>query len=61
MKYKHKNREFWCKDYYVDTTVKNADRIAEYIANQSRENQLEEYLTPTWENLFKGNAVAVVR
>ena len=34
LKYKYRNREFWCKGYYVDTAVKNAERIAEYIANQ---------------------------
>ena len=34
LKYKYKNREFWSKGYYVDTAVKNAERIAEYIANQ---------------------------
>ena len=34
LKYKYRNREFWSKGYYVDTAVKNAERIAEYIANQ---------------------------
>ena len=40
LKYKYRNREFWCKGYYVDTAGKNAERIAEYIANQLREDQL---------------------
>ena len=28
------NREFWCKGYYVDTVGKNGQAIKEYIANQ---------------------------
>ena len=31
LKYKYRNREFWCKGYYVDTVEKNESRIAEYI------------------------------
>ncbi len=31
LKYKYRNREFWCKGYYVDTAGKNAHRIQEYI------------------------------
>ena len=34
VKYKFRNREFWCRGYYVDTVGKNAKRIAEYIKNQ---------------------------
>ena len=37
LKYKYWNRELWCKGY--DTAVKNAETIAEYIANQLREDQ----------------------
>ena len=38
LKFKYRNREFWCRGYYVDTVGKNAKKIAEYI-----KNQLEEY------------------
>ena len=31
LKYKYRNREFWCTGYYVDTVGKNKARIAEYI------------------------------
>lgn len=31
LKYKYRNREFWCRGYYVDTVGKNESRIAEYI------------------------------
>ena len=33
LKYKYRNREFWCRRYYVDTVGKNTARIAEYIQN----------------------------
>ena len=45
MKYKYRNREFWCRGYYVDTVGKNTKKIKEYIANQLREDQLSEQLT----------------
>ena len=32
LKYKYRNREFWCKGYYVDTVGKNTARIAEYTS-----------------------------
>ena len=34
LKYKYRNREFWCRGYYVDTVGKNTARIKEYIQNQ---------------------------
>ncbi len=34
MKFAYRNREFWCKGYYVDTVGKNTQAIKEYIANQ---------------------------
>ena len=34
LKYKYRNREFWCRGYYVDTVGKNAKKIEEYIRNQ---------------------------
>ena len=34
LKYKYRNREFWCRGYCVDTVGKNETRIAEYIKNQ---------------------------
>ena len=33
MKYKYKNRLFWCRGYYVNTVGKNAVVIAKYIDN----------------------------
>ena len=32
MKFAYRNREFWCKGYYVDTVGKNTKAIKEYIA-----------------------------
>ena len=34
MKFAYRNREFWCRGYYVDTVGKNTKAIKEYIANQ---------------------------
>ena len=31
LKYKYRNREFWCRGYYADTAGKNAKKIQEYI------------------------------
>ena len=45
LKYKYRNREFWCRGYYVDTVGKNTNRIKEYIANQLKEDKLGEQLT----------------
>ena len=38
LQFKYRNREFWCRDYYVDTTGKNTARIAAYIQNQLKED-----------------------
>ena len=40
LKFKYGNRSFWCRGYYVDTVGKNAKRIAEYIQNQLKEDQM---------------------
>ncbi len=39
MKFKYRNREFWCRGYYVDTVGKNEKKIAEYIRNQLKEDE----------------------
>jgi len=46
-KFKYRNREFWCKGYYVDTAGKDAKKIQEYIQNQLKEDQLGEQLSIT--------------
>ena len=38
------NREFWCRGYYVDTVGKNESRIAEYVRNQLKEDEMGEQL-----------------
>ena len=45
LKYKYRNREFWCRGYYVDTAGKNAEMIRKYIDNQLYEDHLSEQLT----------------
>ena len=54
LKYKYRNREFWCKGYYVDTAGKNAERIAEYIGKQLKEDELGEQLCIPEVSPFKG-------
>ena len=39
MKFAYKNREFWCKGYYVDTIGKNTKAIKEYVANQLKRDK----------------------
>jgi len=45
MRFKYRNRQFWCRGYYVDTVGKNAEKINEYISRQLREDHLAEQLT----------------
>jgi len=44
MKFKYRNREFWCRGYYVDTAGKDAKKIQEYIANQLKQDEMNEQL-----------------
>jgi putative transposase len=52
LKYKYRNREFWCRGYYVDTAGKDAKKIQEYIQKQLKEDQLGEQLTLEKETPF---------
>ena len=45
MKFKYRNREFWCRGYYVDSVGKNTKAIKEYIANQLKEDKEMEQMT----------------
>ena len=45
MKYKYRNREFWCRGYDVDTVGKNTKAIDAYISNQLKEDRLNGQLT----------------
>ena len=45
LKYKYRNREFWCRGYYVDTVGKNKAKIAEYIRNHLKEDEAVVQLT----------------
>ena len=54
LKYKYRNREFWCRGYYVDTVGKNESRIAEYVRNQLKEDELGEQLRIPSDSPFTG-------
>ena len=45
LKYKYRNREFWCRGYYVDTVGKNKKKIQEYIKNQLQQDQIADQLS----------------
>ena len=56
LKYKHGNRSFWCRGYYVDTAGKNTKKIAEYIRSQLEEDKLHDQMTlREYEDPFKGS------
>ena len=44
-KFWYRNREFWCKGYYVDITGKNVQKITEYVRNQLKEDAEQSQLT----------------
>ena len=45
MKFAYRNREFWCKGYYVDTVGKNTKAIKEYIATQLEKDKQSDQLS----------------
>ena len=45
MKYKYRNRELWCRGYYVDTVGKNTKKIQKYTAHQLDEDRAADQLT----------------
>ena len=54
IKYQYRNREFWCRGYYVDTVGKNGKKIHEYISQQLKEDQLSDQLTLDLNDPFTG-------
>lgn len=52
MKFAYRNREFWCRGYYVDTVGRNKKQIQEYIRNRLIEDEqlvqmtIKEYVDP---------------
>ena len=44
-KFAYRNREFWCKGYYVDTVGKNGKAIQEYVANQLKTDKEADQLS----------------
>ncbi|WP_252363403.1 IS200/IS605 family transposase, partial [Escherichia coli] len=45
LKFKYRNREFWCRGYYVDTVGKNTAKIQDYIKHQLEEDKMGEQLS----------------
>ena len=44
LKYKYRNRHFWCRGYYVDTVGRYEGAIKEYIRNQLLEDIAQDTL-----------------
>ncbi len=53
-RFKYRNRNFWCRGYYVDTVGKNTKKIEEYIRNQLKEDRAFEQLELEFEDPFTG-------
>ncbi|TMX33393.1 IS200/IS605 family transposase [Vibrio rotiferianus] len=45
LKFKYRNREFWCRGYYVDTVGKNTGKIQSYIKHQLEQDKMGEQLS----------------
>ena len=45
MKFKYRNRQFWCRGYYVDTVGKNTEKIKSYIAHQLEIDRMSNQMT----------------
>ncbi|VTY44422.1 IS200/IS605 family transposase [Veillonella atypica] len=54
MKFKYRNRQFWCRGYYVDTVGKNEKKIEEYISNQLKQDEMSEQLVLDFQDPFNG-------
>ena len=54
MKFKYRNRSFWCRGYYVDTVGKNTQKIKEYIANQLEQDRVSQQMTFDETDPFNG-------
>ena len=55
MRYKYRNREFWCRGYYVDTVGKDTKNIQTYIQNQLKEDEISGQLTLEEADPFTGS------
>ncbi|HIZ72274.1 MAG TPA: IS200/IS605 family transposase [Candidatus Gallimonas intestinavium] len=56
MKFKYRNRQFWCRGYYVDTVGKNTKAIKEYIATQLKQDkEVSQMSIDDLEDPFTGN------
>lgn len=54
MKFKYRNRSFWCRGYYVDTVGKNTKKIQDYIKHQLDEDRTLDQLTLDLNDPFTG-------
>lgn len=59
LKFAYRNREFWCKGYYVDTMGKDTKAIKEYVANQLKQDKESDQYRDNRQNyiMFRSNGV----
>ena len=56
LKYKYRNRHFWCREFYVDTVGRNQKVIEEYIRNQEHEDIIADQISfKEYNGHFKGS------
>ena len=56
IKFAYRNREFWCKGYYVNTVGKSTTAIKEYIANQlERDKEMDQLVLFDPKDPFMGS------
>ncbi len=54
LKFKYRNREFWCRGYYVDTVGKNKAKIQDYIKHPLESDKLGYQLNLPYGSPFTG-------
>ena len=52
LKFKYRNREFWCKGYFADTVGKDKKRITQYIRHQLDGDKHGEQMTMLGQERF---------
>ena len=45
LKFAYRNREFWCRGFYVDTSGKDTKAIKEHIKNQLEQDKQSDQLS----------------
>lgn len=56
LRYKYRNRVFWCRGYYVSTVGNNKKAVEMYVKNQLKEDKMSDQITiKEYVDHFKGS------